>query len=509
MFNESFPQRNPFETKDVLPHGAYVVISKIASGSPAEQAGMRDGDIVVSVNGHAVRSSWQVPHLVSHSETPDVSVDVLRNGQKCRLLANAVGDQGTWRIGILLEQRHNYPVREIREEDGHVRYLQTVGLEDDIGQLLAQAVVKYKDHPEQQGKHQILSIVLQYETPKGQEKLDILARFNPKDIPVFYDAGLDAGGTYRKRTSRQGESIHLKSFLSEDGLQVLLHELGHAKQADDTYYGPLFDLYTDADTLIEALQEENEEGQPIGWKMFLFPGNIKFFLEYISNALEAAPRLKKVFGGLFEEAYRVSEEIDALAHRNLKLHEAAIGLATQGLKADGGTQDLPQPSLERMADLYRRVSEILPKFTYIVQYPIRACERDAEKSALMDLRAIRKETGLDFLRPRTTTCQTADFAEGIQRGINNTVELKLTDSRTEKKRYAFLGDGKPYSPVIIKNLPDGRTSIIPRSMLRVGSYMHSLGATPKNMRLKVPGETGPGQIPRPGETFDEDRKQAA
>ena len=60
-----------------------VRIDDVDAGSPAEKAGLREGDVVVEYDGERVRSARQFTRLVQ--ETPDgrtVRIAVLRNGQK-------------------------------------------------------------------------------------------------------------------------------------------------------------------------------------------------------------------------------------------------------------------------------------------------------------------------------------------------------------------------------------------------------------------------------------------
>jgi serine protease Do len=63
------------------PHGA--LVSSIKEGSPGAKAGLERGDIIVEYDGHAVKSSHELPTMVA--STPigkDVEVEVLRDGQE-------------------------------------------------------------------------------------------------------------------------------------------------------------------------------------------------------------------------------------------------------------------------------------------------------------------------------------------------------------------------------------------------------------------------------------------
>ena len=63
------------------PRGA--LIAQVGSGSPAENAGLESGDIIVSFDGHAIETSADLPHIVGLI-TPGTSVEavIIRDGQE-------------------------------------------------------------------------------------------------------------------------------------------------------------------------------------------------------------------------------------------------------------------------------------------------------------------------------------------------------------------------------------------------------------------------------------------
>lgn len=76
------------------------VIDEVKSGSPAEKAGFKSGDVVVAFDGERVRSARQFARLVE--ETPagrSVKASVLRGGRTVELdVAPASGRDATWAV---------------------------------------------------------------------------------------------------------------------------------------------------------------------------------------------------------------------------------------------------------------------------------------------------------------------------------------------------------------------------------------------------------------------------
>jgi membrane-associated protease RseP (regulator of RpoE activity) len=65
-----------------VPEDSGVMVSKVESGSPAEKAGIKVGDILTSIDGKAVKSSWDVRGKVrGYDDGQQVPVEVWRNGK--------------------------------------------------------------------------------------------------------------------------------------------------------------------------------------------------------------------------------------------------------------------------------------------------------------------------------------------------------------------------------------------------------------------------------------------
>jgi C-terminal processing protease CtpA/Prc len=74
-----------------VPEGEGVMVSKVEPGSPAEKAGVKVGDILTSVDGQAIKSSWDVMAKVRRIEDgQQVPLEIWRNGRAQNLTATIV-----------------------------------------------------------------------------------------------------------------------------------------------------------------------------------------------------------------------------------------------------------------------------------------------------------------------------------------------------------------------------------------------------------------------------------
>ncbi len=93
----------------------WVLVGDVLDGSPAEAAGMKDGDYIVSVNGEEIVAVTQAIRAVGASQGRPLSVEVLRDEQRVALEARAARSEedGAWRVGVRLMQRHDFVDRPL------------------------------------------------------------------------------------------------------------------------------------------------------------------------------------------------------------------------------------------------------------------------------------------------------------------------------------------------------------------------------------------------------------
>jgi S1-C subfamily serine protease len=100
------------EALDLEPDSG-VLVGQVVEGSPADEAGMKEGDIVVALDGKKVGTPDELRAAVRDHEAGDkVSVDVFRDGKKRRLEATLEQRDSSDRP---TRARVHRPLREVRE----------------------------------------------------------------------------------------------------------------------------------------------------------------------------------------------------------------------------------------------------------------------------------------------------------------------------------------------------------------------------------------------------------
>lgn len=74
-----------------VPEDSGVMVSKVEAGSPAEKAGIKVGDVLTTIDGKAMRSSWDVMGKVrTYDNSQQVPIEIWRNGKAQNVTAPIV-----------------------------------------------------------------------------------------------------------------------------------------------------------------------------------------------------------------------------------------------------------------------------------------------------------------------------------------------------------------------------------------------------------------------------------
>jgi regulator of sigma E protease len=86
-----------------------IQIFSLAPGTPAEKAGLRKGDILVSANGRPIRSQFRLQEIIRLGGGKPVDLEYLREGQSAQVrvqpVFSAQEGAGKWMIGVFLQPR--------------------------------------------------------------------------------------------------------------------------------------------------------------------------------------------------------------------------------------------------------------------------------------------------------------------------------------------------------------------------------------------------------------------
>lgn len=78
------------------------VVSENSSASPGSDAGLRKGDVIISVNGEKINSAKSLCEAVEKSGGKEMTVLIMRSGKEKNINVKAVADKGgVYKIGVL------------------------------------------------------------------------------------------------------------------------------------------------------------------------------------------------------------------------------------------------------------------------------------------------------------------------------------------------------------------------------------------------------------------------
>ena len=101
------PAKNLSDTSQILGYAPIrPVIDQVAPGTPADRAGIREGDIITSVDGSKIQYWQQFMEATQSSNGKPMTLDVKRNGKSVQLVvtpkkARRITGEDVYQIGVL------------------------------------------------------------------------------------------------------------------------------------------------------------------------------------------------------------------------------------------------------------------------------------------------------------------------------------------------------------------------------------------------------------------------
>jgi regulator of sigma E protease len=81
-----------------------VIVGSVSPGSPAEEAGLQEGDRFVSIGGESVKSSEQVTQYIRSHDAQQIPITVQRNGQPTQITTNERRVNG--KLGVIVGEQY-------------------------------------------------------------------------------------------------------------------------------------------------------------------------------------------------------------------------------------------------------------------------------------------------------------------------------------------------------------------------------------------------------------------
>jgi membrane-associated protease RseP (regulator of RpoE activity) len=109
-----------------VPEESGVLVAKVEPGSPADKAGVKVGDIVTSIGGEEIKSSWDVSLKVRNQEDGDqVPLEVWRKGRVQTLTATVEQrERAEMDLAPFFKERDGKPLAFHIGEDGQFKMLE-------------------------------------------------------------------------------------------------------------------------------------------------------------------------------------------------------------------------------------------------------------------------------------------------------------------------------------------------------------------------------------------------
>src|SRR4051794_12392810 len=88
-----------------------IQLGAVEAGYPAEKAGLKKGDVLVSVNGEPMHSQIKFQEITKNSNGKPIEIDFLRNGEKRHVTVEPIfaklDGPARWMIGVMPQQKLN------------------------------------------------------------------------------------------------------------------------------------------------------------------------------------------------------------------------------------------------------------------------------------------------------------------------------------------------------------------------------------------------------------------
>lgn len=84
------------------------LIGEIVAGNPAEKAGIKAGDEIISIEGTEINTWEDIVGAISESTGTQIQITILRNGERIELNSNIIEENGRRVIGIVQTKEYSF-----------------------------------------------------------------------------------------------------------------------------------------------------------------------------------------------------------------------------------------------------------------------------------------------------------------------------------------------------------------------------------------------------------------
>jgi hypothetical protein len=354
---------------------AGIGVSFVGEGSPAEEAGLMTGDVIVSVNSNPVEGATNFLLQAMGTTGDPVHLSVLRDGSTVELTLHPRFNESTGRYMAGFRYATYFYVYKHVASGEKKLFQRLKGLyRDEQGESLCSYLIDLHAEPEDifdfeadkyNAGFQIDSIRVQ----AGGKSLDVLKTFNKYETPIFLVKNMAPGTGHHDPIKNE---IVVSDIETPAYLRILFHELIHAEQDKNPDWAEVLKEYGRSNFLLDHR------------KFFSTPFSI-----LLTKAEQRTPELFE--GADLHGALRKIVEIQTRGNEAINRLETEEN-APQKI-------DLIHHEIEAIYNEASRV-ELRPGFTIFaaLAYPRWFVERNAEYGSIVGLREIKRAIGADFLR---------------------------------------------------------------------------------------------------------------